>query len=186
MKSVILAAIVSACILAGCHGKAPTAPTSVKTASPQSPVSNWNYEGFKDSMTGDTSRFAEISSSKSDTPGMSASLNIGLAANGHKTVFLQVHGGIITCEAPRDNCTVLLKMDNSTALGMDGTLPNNTRDIFDFDKDWAELIIHDLTQYGGKKIMIRPMIYQQPAPTFTFDVSGIDEKRLETVAIQDK
>lgn len=190
-----------AMFLAACSGKPanqPAAtPPAVSHSAPDKPaeaesnaraaaainelLSMWNYTDSKDDMTDKVMHQAVKFSENTvnfDFPyqgDQRGALAIAMRKGETPVVLFFIEKGQIQCEL--DQCTMQVRFDDHPAESWRAIPPadHSTTRVFlaDGDRFLKELM-------ASKRILIGVGIYQNGFPTFHFDVSGLDSRRIST------
>lgn len=158
--------------------------TSTSVGTPEKPSvaepvilgSQWSYSQIADAMSKGTIYHAVVSSTNTVdfkfpyAGAQHARLNLRVDPRNGKDVIFSIEKGQILCHSYED-CTVLVRFDDEQATNYSavGAADNSTETIFirNYDRFIGKTL-------KAKQVRISTNIYQQGAPVFEFDVSGLD------------
>lgn len=137
----------------------------------------WSYSHIDDEMSGKKTNIASVYSTNAVqfkfpyNGEQHASLKLRTHPRHGKDVMLSIEKGQILCYSS-DECNVLVKFDDKEPIKFSALAPeDNSRDLI-FIQNYNSFFEKMLS---SKKVLISTKIYEEGAPTFTFDVSGFQK-----------
>lgn len=138
----------------------------------------WKYAESKDEMRGTVSKYAtkkSVNTVNFDFPYQGVQHGTIMISDNY--VLFYVEKGQIICHGGGEygTCLVLVKFDDGKERYVQATKSGDDSATIDFTEPG---FLEDLKR--SKKLMIQVNVYHNGLPVFTFDVSGLDEERLQT------